>query len=84
MCLKMHQISFSKNINGAVKEGLCNTLQMIEADDSTYLGLPNMLGRLISQAGRKVLIKSVEQTLATYFMNVFLLPLDTTNDINKC
>ncbi|KAL8157814.1 hypothetical protein AgCh_002506 [Apium graveolens] len=38
----------------------------------------------VSRSGKEILIKSVAQTLPTYAMNVFLLPLDITRDIEKC
>lgn len=37
----------------------------------------------VSQAGREVLIKSVAQTLPSYAMSVFLLPLEITRDIER-
>lgn len=40
-------------------------------------------GRWISQGGREVLVKSVAQTLPTYTMSVFLLPLEITKDIER-
>lgn len=39
-------IMFSPNVAQECKEGVCQIMQMREADDSvTYLGLPNMVGR---------------------------------------
>lgn len=39
-------IFFSTNVTAAVRENICQLLQMVEADDkSTYMGLSNMLGR---------------------------------------
>lgn len=75
-------------------------------DNSTYLGLPNMLGRnkasllvflkdkvnkrvqswdgcRISQAGKEVLVKSVAQTLHSYAMSVFLLPMEIIKDMER-
>ena len=40
-------------------------------------------GRFFSQGGREVLIKSVAQSLPTYAMSVFLLPLEITKDIER-
>ncbi|CAH9124076.1 unnamed protein product [Cuscuta epithymum] len=39
--------------------------------------------RFLSRAGREVLLKSVIQSMPTYAMNVFLLPLEMCNDIEK-
>ncbi|XP_074347377.1 uncharacterized protein LOC141686227 [Apium graveolens] len=75
-------------------------------ENSTYLCLPNILGRkksvilgylkdracsqvnkwngkCISSSGKEVLIKTTAQALPTYAMNVFLLPQDITNHIEK-
>ncbi|XP_074323286.1 uncharacterized protein LOC141660221 [Apium graveolens] len=43
----------------------------------------NWDGILVSQGGKEVLIKSVAQTLPTYAMSVFLLPLEITKDIKR-
>lgn len=43
----------------------------------------NWDGSLVSQGGKEVLIKSVAQSLPTYAMSVFLLPLETTKDIER-
>lgn len=40
-------------------------------------------GRLISQAGKEVLIKSIAQTLPTFAKSVFLLPLEITKDLER-
>lgn len=101
-------VFFNSNVRNEVKEGLCQILQMGEANErSTYMGLPNMLGRnksstigflkdkvkkrvlhswedkIISQAGREELIKSVAQTLPSYAMSIILLPLDITKDMER-
>lgn len=39
--------------------------------------------RFISRAGKEVLIKHVAQTLPSFAMSVFLLPLDITKDIER-
>ncbi|XP_074377255.1 putative mitochondrial protein AtMg00310 [Apium graveolens] len=81
---------------------------MVEASEhSTYLGLPNILGRnksavlgylkdkvnsrirswdgnFISRAGKEILVKQVAQALPVYAINVFLLPLEITRNIEKC
>ncbi|KAL8107925.1 hypothetical protein AgCh_024360 [Apium graveolens] len=40
-------------------------------------------GRLVSQAGKEILIKSVAQTIPSYAMSLFLLPLELTKDIER-
>lgn len=75
-------------------------------EHSTYLGLPNVIGRnksallgylndrvntkirswdgnYILRSGKEILVKQVAQTLPAYTMNVFLLPLDITKNIEK-
>ena len=39
--------------------------------------------RLLSQAGKEVMIKAVIQSIATYSMNVFRLPLGLIKDIES-
>lgn len=39
--------------------------------------------RTISKSGKEVLIKSAAQSLPTYAMSVFLLPLEVSNDIER-
>ncbi|KAM6553480.1 hypothetical protein CsatB_014242 [Cannabis sativa] len=40
-------------------------------------------GKFLSRAGKEVLLKSVIQSLPTYAMSVFLLPLETCHEIEK-
>ncbi|XP_060969649.1 uncharacterized mitochondrial protein AtMg00310-like [Cannabis sativa] len=40
-------------------------------------------GKLLSRAGKEILLKIVVQSLPTYAMSVFLLPLGTCNEIEK-
>lgn len=100
-------VFFSVNMGTSSKTDICEVLGMVEAGNrSTYLGLPNMLGRnkyaimgflkdkvtrriegwdgrLISKPGKEVLIKLVAQSLPSYAMSVFLLPLEITKDIER-
>lgn len=89
------------------REDICLLLQMPEAGNhSTYLGLPNILGRnksvilgflkervrkriqnwdgkLLSGGGKEVLLKTVLQSLPTYVMGVFLLPLEFIKELER-
>uniref|UniRef100_A0A803P3J7 Reverse transcriptase n=1 Tax=Cannabis sativa TaxID=3483 RepID=A0A803P3J7_CANSA len=40
-------------------------------------------GRLLSRAGKELLIKTVAQSLPSYAMNVFLLPVKTCNEMEQ-
>lgn len=51
--------------------------------DKVNQRLKSWKDRWISQAGREILIKSVAQTLPSYAMSVFLLPLEITRDIER-
>lgn len=101
-------ILFSTNVIQYNMQGVCQLLQMNEATEhSTYLGLPNLIGRnksallgflrdkvttrvrswdgkFVSRSGKETLIKSVAQTMPTYSMNVFLIPLEIVKDIEIC
>ncbi|XP_074342001.1 putative mitochondrial protein AtMg00310 [Apium graveolens] len=81
---------------------------MTEANEhSTYLDLPNIIGRnksallgylkdkvdtkirswegnYLSYSGKEILVKQLAQTMPTYAMNVFLLPLEITRSIERC
>ncbi|KAK9921713.1 hypothetical protein M0R45_030213 [Rubus argutus] len=41
-------------------------------------------GKILSKAGKEVLIKSVAQAIPTYTMSVFQLPIGTCKEINSC
>uniref|UniRef100_A0A803PKP8 Reverse transcriptase domain-containing protein n=1 Tax=Cannabis sativa TaxID=3483 RepID=A0A803PKP8_CANSA len=45
--------------------------------------IQNWDGKLLSRAGKEILIKAVVQALPSYAMNVFQLPQDTCKDIEK-
>lgn len=100
-------IFYRTNVLQYNRQTVSQILQMAEADvHSTYLGLPNVIGRnksallgylkdrvntkihswegnYISRAGKEILVKQVAQTLPVYAMNVFLLPLEITRNIEK-
>lgn len=40
-------------------------------------------GKSISRSGKEILVKSIAQTLPSFAMNVFLLPLEITKDIER-
>ncbi|KAM6562925.1 hypothetical protein CsatB_022923 [Cannabis sativa] len=40
-------------------------------------------GRILSRAGKEVLLKSVAQSIPSYAMSVFLLPLDTCRELER-
>lgn len=96
--LQKSSIYFSSNVDLGSQNIICQNLNMTEADErTTYMGLPNIIGRnksvtlgflrkkirqklqswdgkLLSQASREILVKSVAQTQPRYTMSVFLLP----------
>ncbi|XP_062088870.1 uncharacterized protein LOC133795435 [Humulus lupulus] len=100
-------IFFSRNTEARVRDEVCGELDIHEADDNTtYLGLPSLLGRkkssllgylndriqhrvlgwenkFLSRAGKEILLKTVAQALPNYAMNVFLLPKEISNDLQK-
>ncbi|XP_074358745.1 uncharacterized protein LOC141698038 [Apium graveolens] len=101
-------VFYSTNVLQYNREPVGQILQMQEANEhSTYLGLPNIIGKnksallgylkdkvnakirtwngnFISRSGKEILVKHVAQTLPTYAMNVFLLPLEITRNIEQC
>lgn len=40
-------------------------------------------GKMVSKAGKEILIKTVAQSLPSYAMSVFFLPLNITKDIER-
>ncbi|KAM6583826.1 hypothetical protein CsatB_010828 [Cannabis sativa] len=51
--------------------------------DKVKKRLQSWEGKFLSKGGKEVLIKSVVQALPSYAMNVFLLPLEISNDIER-
>ena len=51
--------------------------------DKVQKRLMSWEGKLLSRAGKEILVKTVAQSLPTYAMNVFLLPLEITRDIER-
>ncbi|KAL8128040.1 hypothetical protein AgCh_014833 [Apium graveolens] len=66
------------NVLGRNKVSVLNFLK-----DKVSKCIQSWDGRLVSQAGKEILIKSVAQTIPSYAMNVFLLPLELTKDIER-
>ncbi|KAL8147598.1 hypothetical protein AgCh_005064 [Apium graveolens] len=102
-----YSIFFSGNVIQYNRVEVNHKLGMKEADEhSTYLGLPNILGRKksvvlsylkdrvqnriqswrpkkFSKPMKEILIKKVAQSLPVFAMNVFLLPIKITKEIEK-
>lgn len=51
--------------------------------DKVKASIQNWAEKNVSRSAKEILIKMVAQTLPTYAMNVFLLPLEITRDIEK-
>lgn len=105
--LEKSSLFFSRNTSDNTRIEVCTQLTMNAAtDDSTYLGLPNILGRnksvilgflkekvrariqswdskLLSRAGKEILLKTVIQAMPNYAMGVFLLPMELCKDIER-
>ena len=100
-------VFFSGNVIQYNRVEVSHKLGMKEADEhSTYLGLPNILGRKksvvlaylkdrvqnriqswrpkkFSKPTKEILIKTATQSLPVFAMNVFLLPIEITKEIEK-
>lgn len=66
------------NLNGRKKLALLGYLK-----DKVNKKIRSWEGNYISRAGKEILMKQVAQTLPSYAMNVFLLPLDITQNIER-
>lgn len=51
--------------------------------DRMWRRLQGWKGKLLSQAGREILIKSVAQALPSFRMSVFLLPISLCEELQK-
>ncbi|KAM6577669.1 hypothetical protein CsatB_029506 [Cannabis sativa] len=51
--------------------------------DRVWKRVQNWDGKLLSYAGKEVLIKMVAQSFPTYVMSVFLLPFDVSKDLER-
>lgn len=51
--------------------------------DRVHKRLLGWEAKLLSRAGKEILVKTVAQSLPNYAMNVFLLPLEITRDIER-
>ena len=49
---------------------------------NTFKGVREKIARLISKAGREILIKTVAQVVPTYTMSIFNIPKQICEDIN--
>lgn len=52
--------------------------------EKVYSAIRKWDSKHVSRPGKQSLVKSVAQTLPTYAMSVFVLPLEITKDIKKC
>ena len=52
--------------------------------DRVWSSLNNLNHRILSQAGKEVLLKTVAQSLPNYAMNVMLLPTGCVRILEKC
>uniref|UniRef100_A0A803NLX6 Reverse transcriptase domain-containing protein n=1 Tax=Cannabis sativa TaxID=3483 RepID=A0A803NLX6_CANSA len=77
-------VFYSCNTAVRFRDTICDLLGIFKADENgSYLGLPYSIGRMLSRAGKEVLLKSVAQALPSYAMNVFLLPVDTCKELER-
>jgi hypothetical protein len=56
----------------------------IDIKDKILARIPSWKARLLSQAGKTTLVKSVINAIPTYLMSLFLLPKSLCDSINSC
>lgn len=66
---------FSHNTKEQTRSTLSKLLKIpVSGNIDTYLGLPTVLGKSLSYAGRATLIKTVAQVIPAYMISSFIIP----------